>query len=115
MSTSGHTYSSFAASPRLMGDIEGALPVRLIATPRADLQTCRGDQSIAELLDRDHRDFDYLPVIENLGRADERIVGLLEIAEAASSGVSGNVSAAMRALSEDNLIGADASILTFLR
>jgi hypothetical protein len=60
--------------------------------------------------------FDYLPVIELSTDARERIVGLIELVpflhgEAAH----GVVRDHMRPLSEDNLIGADAGILAFVK
>jgi hypothetical protein len=54
-----------------------------------------------------------LPVVEP---AAGRIVGLIEIAPLMEGGIADRrVSAMMRPLSEENLLGADASILTFIR
>jgi hypothetical protein len=96
------------------------LTVGLIATKGADFETCTHDEKLSTVVDRNRRKrFDFLPVIEPPKEgADTRdkIVGLIEIApfmQAAKA--EGRVRAKMRPLSEGNLIGADASILAFVR
>ena len=91
-----------------------ALTVNLIATARAAFVTCAMNETLAQVIkDNGQNKFDFLPVTE---MADGGIVGLLEItSNRHSATVDRSVGEAMRPLSEENLIGADASILAFVR
>jgi CBS domain-containing protein len=99
--------------------LQRGLTVSLIATVRKDLVTCAMDQTLAKVVkDTSQNQFDFLPVTEAAinGIASRRIVGLLEIASyRGGATVDSSVAEAMRFLSEENLIGADASILEFVR
>ena len=90
------------------------LTVALIATPRRKLKTCRADERLDAVLERNTEGYDYLPVVEDESE-DAAIVGLLN-ASGFDMGrpVDGTVGERMGGLSESNLIGADASILDFL-
>ena len=101
-----------------LSTFQSGLTVDLIATRRADFATCTQDEALSSVVERNrHYQFDYLPV---LGSAEASkpgsIIGLIEIAPfmhgLAPAGMVRNV---MCPLSEDNLIGGDASILTFVR
>ncbi len=99
-----------------MAAFQGGLPVRLIATPREALQTCRSDERLADVVEQDHEKFDYLPVTDRPKDGRERIIGLVYLAPyLLGEAAHGVVKDHMLPLSEDNLIGADAGILTFLR
>ena len=103
-----------------MAAFQGGLPVRLIATPREALQTCRSDEKLADVVAQDHERFDYLPVIHTPEDGRARIIGLVYLAaylppNLLGEAAHGVVKDHMLPLSEDNLIGADASILTFLK
>jgi hypothetical protein len=107
--------SSIGNDPHSMIEsLQKGLTVDLIATKRADFETCDVSESLPSVVERNHRNrFDFLPVIEP---ATNRIIGLLEVTPFMRGTVEdGRVEEAMRPLSEDNLIGADASILAFVR
>ena len=89
----------------------------LIATPRSAFKTCRPDEELSIVVARNNEGFDYFPVVEYAdGSTRERIIGLVEVIPF-THGVEprGLVREQMRPLSEENLIGADASLLTFIR
>src|SRR5215831_20139680 len=93
--------------------LQMGLTVDLIATKRSNFETCAQDEMLSAVVERNrHNRFDFLPVVE---AAMCRIVGLIEIAPLMEGGIADRVSAMMRPLSEENLLGADASILTFIR
>jgi len=91
---------------------EEGLPVRLISTPREQMRTCSVNEELASVIERNVEQFDYLPVTENPGH----IVGLIELGSFGAQAMpAGSVRNHMQPLSEENLIGADAGILSFLR
>jgi hypothetical protein len=112
-----------AATPDLMAAFQRGLPVRLIATPREALQTCRSDERLAEVVARElerfarHQErFDYLPVTDAPENGRAPIVGLIYLVpHLRGEAADGAVRDHMLPMSEDNLIGADAGILEFLR
>jgi hypothetical protein len=115
---SARTDSAIEATPNAdMRAFQSGLPVRLIATPRADLMICAEDEPLACVIER-NRDtkFDYVPVIGRGVDDDGQIVGLLELA-AFQDGTAPSITSAehMNALSERYLVGADASIIEFIR
>ena len=96
------------------------LTVDLIRTPRSAFETCGLHEVLAIVVERNRvNKFDFLPVAESPADASgtcNRIVGLIELLpfmQGADAG--GFVHEKMRPLSEENLIGADASIVTFVR
>jgi CBS domain containing-hemolysin-like protein len=94
--------------------LQKGLTVDLIATKRSSFETCAHDEMLSTVVERNrHNGFDFLPVIE---AATGRIIGLIEIAPLMKRRIADRrVSTVMRPLSEENLLGADASILTFVR
>jgi hypothetical protein len=107
--------SSIGNDPHsIIDSLQKGLTVDLIATKRAEFETCDASEALPSVVERNRRKrFDFLPVVES---ATKRINGLFEIAPF-MQGVVGDVRIgdAMRPLSEENLMGADASILTFVR
>jgi len=94
--------------------LQRVLRVSLIATPRARLEKCRPEESIAAVQRRNTRGYDFLPVVES-DAEDAAIVGLFHAKSyQARPSVDGIVRHKMDKLSDANLIGADASILDFL-
>ena len=93
--------------PAAVSVFEEGLPVRLIATPRNEFKTCRPDEELEAVAKSNQQAFDYIPVVEQ-----EKIIGLLQLVGTNHQGV---VREHMSTLSEGNLIGADASLLTFVR
>lgn len=102
-----------------LSTFQEGLPVRLIATARNDLKVCRPDEDLSAVVARNREDnFDYFPVVECADENRERIIGLVELVPfmgGAGAEPRGLVRDQMRPLSEENLIGADASLLTFIR
>jgi hypothetical protein len=98
----------------MMESIQKGLTVDLIATKRAEFRTCEVSESLAAVVERNRSTrFDFLPVIEP---ATGRIIGLIEIVPFMQGPVGDRaVGEAMRPLSEENLIGANATILAFVR
>ena len=94
--------------------LQGLLKVSLIATPRAKLEKCRPEESIAEVQRRNIKGYDFLPVVE-VDAEGAPIVGLFHAKSfQLNPSVDGIVRDNMDKLSDANLIGADASILDFL-
>lgn len=103
------------SSPELMMRFQDGLPVRLIATPRSSFRTCRIDEDLARMVERNVESFDYFPVVDAAEDAQETIVGLINLVPFMHGETpQGMVRDRMRRLSEDSLIGADASILAFV-
>jgi CBS domain-containing protein len=101
----------------LLGSIERGLRVRLIATPCDELVTCDAEADLrAEAARNEDRRFDFLPVTR-AGDGGRRICGLMRMVSFLEGhhAPEGAVSNYMEPLSEENLIGADAGILTFIR
>lgn len=90
-----------------------SVPVGLIATPRAAFRTCTPGQRLADVVERNRSElFDHLPVIS----AEGSLIGVLEAVEWFDRPVApGRVKRHMRELTEELMIGADASILDFIR
>jgi hypothetical protein len=96
------------------------LTVNLIRTPRSAFETCGLHEALAVVVERNRANkFDFLPVVElppNRSDSRNKIVGLIELVPfMQGADVGGLVHENMRPLSDENLIGADASILTFVR
>ncbi len=88
----------------------------LIATPRQALRTCAIDEPLADVMARNDEGFDYFPVTNTTPQGHKRIVGLIELVPYRhGEPADGVVRDRMLPLSEDNMIGADAGILTFVR
>lgn len=96
--------------------VQESLPINLIATPRQDFIYCRPNETIAVVIERtDAPGYDFLPVL-GPGAGDETVLGVLEVAQMRNRfPPEGTVHQYMQPLAEQHLIGADASILTFIR
>ena len=107
--------ASSDSSPELATRFQDWLPVRLIATRRSSFRTCGSDANLAEVLASNVEGFDYLPVVQAAEDGKETIVGLLDLAGIRTGKrPQGDVKRRMHPLSENDLIGADASILEFV-
>src|SRR5262245_5696187 len=90
------------------------LTVQQIATPRDHLMTCKTGDAASLVLAQNIECYDFIPVID-AGAAEERIVGLFNaLSFADSPRPEGSVASHMLLLSDDNLIGDNASILDFI-
>ncbi|SEE18597.1 hypothetical protein SAMN05519104_5431 [Rhizobiales bacterium GAS188] len=99
-----------------LATFQEGLPIRLIETPRDAFETCRPDEEMSVVVARNQGGFDYFPVVECVDGIRKRIIGLVELVPFIHGAESrGFVRDQMRPLSEENLIGADASLLTFIR
>ncbi len=99
-------------APDALARVQGSLTVDMIMTPPADLQTCRRDEIAGDVADRNTKKFSYLPVMDG----KERILGLYEAArwftkKAPRQAIGDD----FQVFSEDIVIGADASIVDFVR
>lgn len=89
------------------------LTVELISTERAQFITCSRGETLASVRDRNTESYDFLPVSDE---QSGRIIGLLHAAplmEGASHRET--VEEHFEPLSEDFLVGADSSILDFIK
>lgn len=92
------------------------LTVDLISTPRDDLMTCCSSETLADVMARNTEPYDFLPVIEPDSAGMDRIVGLFHAAPFFSRFSEETfVEDHFCRLSEDFLIGADASILNVVK
>jgi len=99
------------AAKEELDEVQNGLPVRLIATERRVLSTCHPDELIVSVVQRDHEKYDHWPVEND----DGRIVGLLNLAPFRKNPPSDCARQHMHPLDERNLMGADASVLSFIR
>lgn len=89
------------------------LAVSLIMTPRSAFVTCRPEEPISEVVARNTDKFDHMPVVDG---ATAAIVGVVKLSAYYSSPApAGKVADYVVLLNERHLIGADASILSFVR
>jgi CBS domain len=85
------------------------------APSRAALKTCRPDENVSDVVERNVEGFDFLPVVEMSSGSNEKIVGLLSTkAISLNSQKADKVGSIFRPLSEELVIGADSSILEFV-
>lgn len=93
------------------------LPVRLIATIRQNFRTCRPEEELSDVVKRNHEErFEFLPVLATDFRGEHSIVGVLDTVRLREPvEKNGPVQQYMMPLAERHLIGADASILGFIR
>lgn len=98
--------------------LQSGLTVAMIATARRDLKTCRKSDLISAVLKdlRSCERYDYLPVTDAKGDGSNGIVGLFPTRENLIGEVrpSSLVHERLCPLSEDSLIGANASILHYM-
>lgn len=116
--------SGSEVSSEAMTKVQSALPVQLIATPRSVFKKCRAEDDLERVVGENaKRDapFDNLPVVDGADGGRETITGLLDLTRFVSGRnqqgerPQGAVKDRMDSLSEEFLIGADASILDFVR
>jgi hypothetical protein len=92
--------------------LHSGLTINLISTPANALTICTQHETVSDVLGRNSEGFDFIPVVDE----NQRFVGMFHAAGAQGNGLSlGTIWQRYFPLSEDYLIGADASILDFLR
>ena len=93
--------------------LHSGLTVGLISTPRDKLEMCSLDDSLSDVIEHNTERYDHLPVTAGKGG---KIVGLFHAADFVDeSFLTGNVGEHCCPLSEEYLIGADTSILDFIK
>lgn len=100
----------------VLSGFQESLPVRLIATARQNFKTCRADEAVPNVVERNLADcFDFMPVL-GLDLAANTIVGVLDMVRLTGmNDTAGTVHHHMEPLAERHLIGANASVLAFIR
>ena len=90
-----------------------SLTVNMIMTPRADLETCRRDEPASTVKARNKDNFSFLPVVDGTER--KRFLGLYRAERWFGEDAPHEpIADYFEPLSEDHLIGADASIIDFV-
>lgn len=101
---------------QLFEALHAGLTVQLIATGRPDLMTCRCDETVSAVTTRNTYQYDFIPVMSDNALESEGIIGLFHAALFHPFPRSNEtIKAHMLPLSEDYLIGADASILDLIK
>jgi hypothetical protein len=105
--------SAFAGAGDVFETLHSGLTVKLVATPRDELKTCKKTELVSEVF-ANSDDFDFIPVLD--GPSNQlQFVGLFPAADLRKRGIAeGSVSSFYLPIAEEYLIGADASILDFV-
>ena len=98
--------------PDLLERVQRSLTVDMIMTPRSELRTCRPDETAGAVMERNTKQFSFLPVMD----ATERLMGLYNAErwfhkEAPPEPIGND----FEPFSEDVVIGVDASIIDFVK
>lgn len=108
--------SNLDGSGEIFETLHSGLKVSLIATPRDDLRTCHLSEHVSAVLRRNIESYDYIPAVSDGTDGNQHIVGLFHAANFADhKGIGDRIQDNFNPLSEDFLIGADASILDFIK
>lgn len=109
--------NSWLKSNPLLESFQTGLPVRLIGTPRTQLTTCEAAEPVAVVVERNRdSNYDFLPVTGQEKSGRPSIIGLLGVAPFMAGEIPpGSVRESMHHLSEPYLVGADSSIIAFIR
>ncbi len=103
-------------SGQIFETLHSGLKVNLIATPRKHFRTCRPDEHVSAVLRRNVELYDFIPVVDGDAEVNQRIIGLFHAANYTNhKGVEDRIQDNFNALSEELIIGADASILVFIK
>ena len=107
--------SDLDSSSEVFETLHTGLKVNLIATARETLRTCRPDESVAAVLRRNIEAYDFIPVVNENAGVNQHIIGLFHAANyTCNKDVQDRIEDNFKNLSEEFMIGADASILDFL-
>ena len=100
------------AGPDVLERVQRSLTVDMVMTPRADLRTCRRDETARAVMARNTERFSFLPVVDDA----ERILGLYEAERWFSKEAPPEeIDDDFEPFSEDVVIGGDASIIDFVK
>jgi hypothetical protein len=107
--------SDLDGSAEIFEILHSGLKVELIATPRKDFRTCRQDEYVSTVLARNIEPYDFIPVVDDITGANQNIIGLFHAANyTGNRSVEDRIQNNFETLSENCIIGADASILEFI-
>jgi hypothetical protein len=90
--------------------LHSGLTIDLISTPADSLATCSQDEAVSDVLERNPEDFDFIPVVDE----NRRFVGMFNASAQRGRRTLATIWQYFVPLSEEYLIGADASILDFV-
>ena len=111
MKTRGATRSD--VGPDVLDQLQGSLTVSTIMTPRDDLETCRRDETARSVMARNEEDYSFFPVVDDTER--KRFLGLYRAERwFRDEAPDDSIREEFELLSEDHVIGADASIIEFV-
>lgn len=91
--------------------LHSGLTVNLISTPADLLATCSQDEAVSDVLARNPEDFDFIPVVDD----NRRFIGMFNASAQRGRRTLATIWQCFVPLSEEYLIGADASVLDFVR
>ena len=98
--------------PMALERVQRSLTVDMVMTPRANLQTCRRDETASKVAARNTKMFSFLPVVDGEGR----FLGLYRAARwFGRTAPPQPIGDDFEPFSEDVVIGADASIIDFVK
>jgi hypothetical protein len=110
------TNNDESVSNGIFEGLHTGLTVELIATPRDSLMTCKSDEILGHVIRRNIGQFDYLPVIDAETNGLGLIKGLFHAAEFNGQATEEEtIEDHFYPISEDYLIGANSSILDFVK
>ena len=96
--------------------LHAGLTVGLISARREDFMTCVASEGLSDVIEKNKEPYDFIPVVEAEFNHEYRIIGLFNAADFLDgSSLNGSVKDHFERLSEDHLIGADSSILDFVK
>ncbi|AMN39058.1 hypothetical protein [Rhodoplanes sp. Z2-YC6860] len=108
--------SNLAGSEEIFEALHTGLKVSLIATPRDRLKTCRSDERVSDVLQRNTESYDYIPVVDVKTGDNQPIIGLFHAANYKSNHVAdGRIRGIFKPMSEEFIIGPDSRILDFIK
>jgi hypothetical protein len=90
--------------------LHAGLTINLISTPSDSLTVCTQNEPVSDVLARSPEDYDFIPVVDD----NRRFVGMFNAFNHRGQLTLATVWQSFVPLSEENLIGADASILDFV-
>ena len=103
-------------SGEIFETLHSGLKVNLIATPREHFRTCSPEEHVSAVLRRNVKSYDFIPVVNDSTEGHQHIVGLFHAANYVNdNGDDDRIREHFNTLSEDLIIGADASILDFIK
>ncbi|MEH2565138.1 hypothetical protein [Bradyrhizobium sp. AZCC 2289] len=108
--------SNLDGSGEIFETLHSGLKVKLIATPRSDFRTCHANEHVSAVLRRNIDSYDFIPVVSDGAGGSQHIIGLFHAANYTDhEGIGDRIQDHFNSLSEDFIIGADASILDFIK